>query len=168
MAYSPYSFGYSYTPQVPQIPNPMPQSGQAYYGNSQIVQVAGKPSVDMIRLEPYKGLLALDTTAPLLWVCTADGVGHVTATAFDISPHKEAAESPTGSQILEQRITSLEETIKELGEKINGTYQSGDPSSTPKHGLPAQNTGTISKRSEGPDVVVADNVYQQPAAQTLS
>ena len=145
MAYGPYNYGYTglynypqAAPTLPQIPG-VAQGQGTYYANSQIVQVAGKASVDMIRLEPYKGLLALDTTAPLLWVCTADGVGHVTATPFDITPHKETppTDTTTDTHAIEQRIAALESEIKGLEEKLNAC-ESGNTKREPKHSSSAQ------------------------------
>ena len=105
MMYNPYQinpFGYV-QPNIPQ--------------QQQITQVSGKASVDTIQLAPNSSLLAMDTTAPIVWMCVSDGVGKVTATPYDIVLHKEA--QPVDMASVEQRVSNIEKIIAEMEERIN-------------------------------------------------
>lgn len=103
----------------PNIFNPynIPQVNPPAIPQQQIIQVNGKASVDTISLAPNSSLLAMDTTAPIVWMCVSDGVGKVTATPYDIVVHKEKA--PVDMDAVEQRITSIENTLAEMEERIN-------------------------------------------------
>ena len=83
----------------------------------QIIQVNGKASVDTIQLAPNSSLLAMDTSAPIVWMCVSDGVGKVTSTPYDITVHQDTP-TPDMSNV-EQRLTNIEKTIKELEGKLN-------------------------------------------------
>ena len=83
----------------------------------QIIQVSGKASVDTIQLAPNSSLLAMDTTAPIVWMCVSDGVGKVTSTAYDIKVHEE--KPPVDVASIEQRINNIEKIISEMEDKIN-------------------------------------------------
>ena len=80
----------------------------------QILQVNGKASVDTIQLAPNSSLLAMDNTAPIVWMCVSDGVGKVTATPYDVFPHKD---EPTIS--IEQRLSNIERTIAEMEKRYD-------------------------------------------------
>ena len=88
--YSPY-----YTPVLPA---------------QQVIQVNGKASVDALRMAPNSSVLVMDTTAPLVWLCTTDGIGSLTATPYEITPHIEQ----TAESVLEQRLAALEQKIMEV------------------------------------------------------
>ena len=83
----------------------------------QIIQVNGKASVDTIQLAPNSSLLAMDTTAPIVWMCVSDGVGKVSATAYDITVHKD--KPPIDVEDIEQRISRVEKIVAEWKESIN-------------------------------------------------
>lgn len=113
--YNPYQmnpFGYV-QPNIPQ--NVLPQQ--------QITQVSGKASVDTIQLAPNSSLLAMDTTAPIVWMCVSDGVGKVTATPYDIVVHKETP--PIDMNSVEQRVSNIERIIAEMEDKINAKSNAG-------------------------------------------
>ena len=110
-AYNPYmQYGqqqaYNNILQQPQQANVLPQQ--------QIIQVNGKASVDTIQLAPNSSILVMDTSAPLVWLCVSDGVGKVTAKAYDIIEHKDTP--PIDTANLEQRITAVENFINKLME----------------------------------------------------
>lgn len=90
------------------------QNYQPTMPQQQILQVNGKASIDTIRMSPNSSLLALDTSAPIVWMCVSDGVGAVTATPCDIKVHEEK-QAPD----LEDRIRAIENSIAEMEEKIN-------------------------------------------------
>ena len=86
--------------------------GYSFMQPQQILQVAGAASIKSLRMAPNSSLLAMDTTAPLVWQCVSDGTGMVTATAWDISLHKDP---PTPEQIAaEQRLSNIENSIMQL------------------------------------------------------
>ena len=107
--YNPYQFYNPYMNQ-PQVQAPvLPQQ--------QIIQVNGKASIDTLQLAPNSSLLAMDTSAPIVWMCVSDGIGKVTSTPYDIVVHKEAP--PVDMQNIESRISAIESTISKLEGKIN-------------------------------------------------
>lgn len=79
----------------------------------QVIQVNGKASVEALRMAPNSSVLVMDTTAPMVWLCTTDGIGSLTATPYDISIHIE--ETPESA--LEKRLTALEQRLMEV---LNG------------------------------------------------
>lgn len=107
--YNPYPNPYGYNqPNVFQQ-NILPQQ--------QIIQVNGKASVDTMQLAPNSSLLAMDTSAPIVWMCVSDGIGKVTATPYDIMVHKE--EPPVDMKSVEQRLNHIESVIAEMEDRIN-------------------------------------------------
>lgn len=104
--YNPYQYNYQNYQLGAQmsLPNQLPQQ--------QIIQVNGKASVDTMQLAPNSSLLAMDTTAPIVWLCVSDGIGKVTATPYDIVAHKE--EPPADISSVEQRLSVIEQKITEM------------------------------------------------------
>ena len=98
--YQTYS-GYPNYPTTPNIYAPLPQQ--------QVTRVRGRESAQAVNLAPNSSILLLDETAPLVWLCTSDGVGRVTAEAYDISPHKDAP--PVDMVSVEARLSRLEELV---------------------------------------------------------
>lgn len=80
-----------------------------------VTQVNGKASVDQIRLAPNSSLLAMDTTAPIVWLCVSDSVGSITSCAYDITPHKE--KPPVDVSALEERLIAIETMLAEMEKK---------------------------------------------------
>ena len=115
--YNPYQMPYNYF----QNQNSLPQQ--------QIIQVNGKASVDTMQLAPNSSLLAMDTTAPIVWMCVSDGIGKVTATPYDIVVHKEPA-APDMANI-EQRVANIESIIADMEER---NVKSNVAKSKPKPG----------------------------------
>ena len=76
----------------------------------QVVTANGKASIDALRMSPNSSVLILDTTAPLVWLCTSDGLGNVTSVPYDITQHKE--EPPENA--FEKRLAAIEEKLKEV------------------------------------------------------
>jgi hypothetical protein len=107
--YSPYPNPYNYVQSNAFQQNILPQQ--------QIIQVNGKASVDTMQLAPNSSLLAMDTSAPIVWMCVSDGIGKVTATPYDITVHKE--EPPVDIKSVEQRLNNIESIIAEMEDKIN-------------------------------------------------
>jgi hypothetical protein len=87
----------------------VPQQSTPSLPAQQILKVNGEESVRQVRMAPNSSALAMDTTAPIVWLLVSDGVGSVTSTPYDISEHKLDQ-----SQSLEERILILEGKINEL------------------------------------------------------
>lgn len=86
-----------------------------YQPQQQILQANGKASIDAMRLAPNSSALVMDNTAPIVWLCISDSLGNVTATAYDITLHKDAPQESG----LEGRITALENELKSLAERMD-------------------------------------------------
>lgn len=105
--YNPYQQQYS-----------MFQNPQNILPQQQIMQTNGKPTFDTFRMPPNSSILIADTSAPIVWKCTSDGLGNVSSEAFDITPHKDASVLDVSAitTILSEmntRITKLEEMNNE-------------------------------------------------------
>ena len=75
----------------------------------QVTQVNGKASVEQLKLAPNSSLLAMDTTAPIVWLCKTDSVGAIFAQPYDITPHVE--KPPVDINALEERLIAIENMI---------------------------------------------------------
>lgn len=104
-------FGYNSSYNPYQSPWAMPQQQNALPAQ-QVIQVNGKASVDTMQLAPNSSVLVMDTSAPLVWLCVSDGVGRVTATPYDITPHKDVP--PPDIAGFETRLHNLEESVMKL------------------------------------------------------
>ena len=103
--YNPYQIPL-YQQNIPQTQNILPQQ--------QIMQTNGRPTFDAFKMAPNSSILIADTTAPIVWKCTTDGLGNVTSEAFDITPHKDEPQLDQGAVTtilseMNERITKLEE-----------------------------------------------------------
>lgn len=94
----------TWQPRMPQMPQ-MQQTTPAYMG--EIIKVNGQAGAQSLRLTPNSGLIALDTTAPIVWLCQADGAGYFTPEPFSITPYQAA----TPESDIEKRLTRLEGII---------------------------------------------------------
>lgn len=92
---------------------PMPfQPPRPALPQQQVVTVSGVESISAIQMGPNSSMLVMDQTAPVVYLCQSDGVGKVTATAYDITPHKDAAKIQQES--MDARIAALEAAVKRL------------------------------------------------------
>jgi hypothetical protein len=74
-------------------------------------------------MAPNSSLLAMDTTAPIVWMCISDGAGTVNATAWDITLHKDP---PSPEEIAaEQRLSNIENSILQLQQMFE-TFTRGE------------------------------------------
>ena len=98
--------GWGYTP---------PQTNVLQY--QQITWVAGKKSIDQIKMAPNSSAILGDSTAPMVWMVMSDGVGTVTAEPYDIKKH---VDPPSEKEIvMEQRLSNIETTLVQLQEVLN-------------------------------------------------
>lgn len=101
--------------QVPQNTNKLPPQ--------QILQANGKGSIDALQMSPNSSVLIMDSTSPIVWMCISDGLGNVSSTPYDISPHID--KPPVSMDNLEQRLSTIEDTLRRM-EDINNARQSYD------------------------------------------
>lgn len=81
----------------------------------QILQANGKSSIDALRMSPNSSALIADQTQPIVWRCISDSLGNVTATAYDITPHKD--EALTEKEALTNTLTEINNRLKRLEDK---------------------------------------------------
>ena len=84
----------------------------------QILQANGKASIDAIRMSPNSSVLIADTTEPIVWKCVSDGLGNVTAEAFDITHHK------TEEEVEKENTNNLLTDISQRLERLESKYES--------------------------------------------
>ena len=84
----------------------------------QILQANGKASIDAIRMAPNSSVLIADTTQPIVWRCVSDGLGNVTAEAFDITHHK------TEEEVEKENTNNLLNDISERLKRLENNYES--------------------------------------------
>ena len=75
----------------------------------QVVRVNGENGARSYQLGPNSSALLLDESGLMVWLCTTDGAGYKTVSAYDITPHQTAASPDYGT--LETRVQRLEEII---------------------------------------------------------
>ena len=91
------------------IPNS--QNGLQRQIQGDILRVSGINGVNALNLAPNTSVLALDETAPIVWLVSADGAGYKTPTPYDITPHKD--EQAAMQSNFEERLTRLEQIVNE-------------------------------------------------------
>lgn len=98
--YNQYIPGYAY-----------PNYAQSYTQTRGIIRVNGENGARAIRLAPNSEEIALDTTAPIAWLCHTDGAGYLTVEPYDIAPHKTAPQTDISD--IEKRIARLEALVND-------------------------------------------------------
>lgn len=96
----------------PYFPYPAPTASAVRAPNApryEIIHVTGKRGVDALQMAPNSSLLALDDTAPIVWLCQTDGAGCMTPTPFDIALHEETP--AVNVEELNERLSRLEEML---------------------------------------------------------
>ena len=77
----------------------------------QVVKVNGENGARAYQIGANSSALLLDETGTMVWLCTTDGAGYKTVSAYDIVPH-QTAPTPDFST-LENRIKRLEEIVND-------------------------------------------------------
>lgn len=113
-------------PQQGFQPNPAMYQQPNVLQQQQILQANGKASIDALRMAPNSSVLIMDKTAPIVWLCTSDGIGNVTSVPYDIVAHKEPG--PVDYSGLEERIRVLEEKLNaKSNDAADRTGKDGKP-----------------------------------------
>ena len=131
--YNPYNMQYPYMQTGYNADLYAKQANPNVLPAQQVIQVAGKASIDTLQMSPNSSILIMDTTAPIVWLCVSDGLGKVTATAYDISVHQDVP--PVDVNALEQRVTNMESMINayleaQKNEQSNDTGARSEPKHT--------------------------------------
>lgn len=84
----------------------------------QVIQVAGRQSIDTLQMSPNSSVLIMDTSAPIVWLCVSDGLGKVTATAYDITLHQDTPPFDIAgfAESVEGRLSALENKVIKTAE----------------------------------------------------
>lgn len=77
----------------------------------EVIQVNGENGARAFSMAPNSSALLMDATAPIVWLCTTDGAGYLTASPFSIAPYQP--EKPVDVKTLEERIERLEARMSE-------------------------------------------------------
>lgn len=110
----------------------------------QILQVAGAASIKSLKMAPNSSLLAMDTTAPIVWMCVSDGTGTVNATAWDITLHKDP---PSPEEIAaEQRLNNIENSILQLQQMMETMIGGAATSATNESNVTTAESATAQSR----------------------
>lgn len=146
---------YPQNPYMAQNPylQPMYQQQTPAIPPQQIITAKGKPSIDTLKMSPNSSVLIADETQPIIWKCVSDGLGNVSAEAWDITPHKDEAQKEQENMLitinqLNERLTRLEANYEQSTTRRNGA------DSTPsKHAANQANMGNSKKygKSTGND-----------------
>ena len=87
-------YGVSYPVTAPQV---------------QVTKVNGEGGARSYQMGANSSALLLDESGTMVWLCTTDGAGYKTVSAYDIAPHK--VEPAPDFETLEVRIQRLEEIV---------------------------------------------------------
>ena len=100
---NPYSFFQPYQ-QNPTQPVQQP--------TQQVVRVNGENGARSYQMGANSSALLLDESGLMVWLCTTDGAGYKTVSAYDIVPHQEQPKPDYGN--LETRIHAVEKRLEEI------------------------------------------------------
>ena len=89
----------------------------------QVTKVSGEGGARAFSMGPNSSALLLDESGLMVWLCTSDGAGYKTVTAYDIAPHQEAQKPDFGS---------LENRVKRLEDMINDRHSEADQRGSPE------------------------------------
>lgn len=106
----------------------------------QVLQANGRTSINALRMSPNSSALILDTTAPIVWLCTSDSLGNVTAQPYDITLHKDAPVPDVST--LETRLAAVETGLSNILSKWEELTDAKSNAGNAKPKQNVRNTGT--------------------------
>lgn len=109
---SPYGMNQTYQPYQ-----------TSYQQTIQVTKVNGENGARAYQIGPNSSALLLDESGTMVWLCTTDGAGYKTVSAYDITPHQSV--TPPDYSTLEQRIAKLEGFMNEF--TADSSAASGKP-----------------------------------------
>lgn len=102
------------------------QAIQPQAQQEKVIEVTGRNGANALNMGPDSSVLALDNTAPIVWLVKTDSAGYKSLTPYDIKPHEE--EKPVDHyKELEDRIAKLEETVNAKSNTTNAKQRKSDP-----------------------------------------
>lgn len=113
----------------------------------QILQAKGKASIDMLKMSPDSSVLIADETAPIVWKCTSDSLGNVSAIPFDITPHKDQEQKE--QENLANVVADLEERLKKLEAKYEQSLVKRSESTYEEHRPDKTDVADVKRQSPG-------------------
>lgn len=118
-------------PQYSQQPMQQSQmTGSNVLPPQQVLQANGRASINALRMSPNSSVLIMDSTAPMVWLCTSDGLGNVTPVPYDITPHKDTPAPDFGS--FESRLVAVETGLNGITEKWEELMHEKSNAGSPK------------------------------------
>lgn len=117
MAYNPYNpMPWGFQPAV----NQSPYQTTTILPQQEVLRINGRNGAEALNMAPNSSVLALDTSAPIVWLIQTDGAGYKTPTPYEIKPYEQQqpVNVSAGIENLEKRISALEAII-------NGQSNSG-------------------------------------------
>lgn len=102
--YNPYQSPFNQYQQ--QTMPPMPRQ--------EILKVNGRNGIDMLNMSPNSSLLALDSTAPIVWLVQTDGAGYKTPTPYKIEPYQEPKQNDNTNADIMSAFNSLDARVAKL------------------------------------------------------
>lgn len=110
--YDSYGYGQPMMQQMQMRQNDWQQRMQSRNApRYEVIQVNGENGARAFAMAPNSSALLMDATAPIVWLCTTDGAGYLTASPFAITPYQP--EKPVDVRTLEERIERLEAKLSE-------------------------------------------------------
>lgn len=104
-----YPAEYAYPEYFPLPPGMSAPTGGARVPRREIIRVTGRRGAEALQMAPASSALALDETAPLVWLIQTDSAGVKTLTPYTIAPYAEPA--PVTVEDLGARLARLEEML---------------------------------------------------------
>lgn len=142
----PYQMNFGMNPTTPQ--NVLPPQ--------QILQANGKSSIDALRMSPNSSALIADSTQPVIWKCVSDSLGNVSATAYDVSLHKD-------EEVVEKEtMTRSLESITERLDRLEKNYESITNRNTQPTNATVQASTQYNARGTKPTVYASADGKHQP------
>ena len=123
------NYGYNQQPMMQQMQPRQDWQQRMQARNApryEVIQVNGENGAKAFQMAPNSSVLLMDATAPIVWLCTTDGAGYLTANPFSIAPYQP--EPPVDVRALKERIERLEARLSE---------QSNDVAAKPKRAAKA-------------------------------
>lgn len=103
-----YPAGFDYAPYVPYQIVPEPQRSPQP-PRCEVLRVSGRRGAEALPMAVNSSTLALDETAPLVWLVRTDSAGVKTLTPYTITLYAEPA--PVSMDELSERLARLEEML---------------------------------------------------------
>ena len=107
----------------------------------QVLQANGKPSINALRMSTNSSVLIMDSTAPMVWLCTSDGLGNVTPVPYDITPHKDTPAPDLGS--FETRLAAVESGLTMITSKWEEFVNAKPNAGNSKSKQTVRDSGTV-------------------------